>query len=102
MEKILINTSQNIDLEHSVASVGERIVAHVIDYMLFACYGIFLLIINAFTLLNSNHSIVFSILLFLPVLFYDLICELTLNGQNVGKKVMKLKVVMIDGSQPEF
>jgi uncharacterized RDD family membrane protein YckC len=101
METILINTSQNIGLEHSVASVGERIVAHFLDYLFFISYGIILLIINS--LLPDHVDQLFFILLFaLPVVFYDLVCELTMNGQNIGKRVMKLKVVMTDGTPPAF
>ncbi|RZJ66114.1 MAG: RDD family protein, partial [Flavobacterium sp.] len=34
--------------------------------------------------------------------FYDLVCELTMNGQTFGKKIMKIKVVSLDGTQPTF
>jgi len=101
MENISIGTSQNIDLEHSLASVGERIVAHIIDYFLFLGYFLIVLIIFSVNLFQPVLGYIY-ILFALPILFYDLICELTFNGQNAGKRVMKLKVVMADGSQPDF
>jgi uncharacterized RDD family membrane protein YckC len=103
MENIYIQTSQNINLEQSVASIGERILAQLIDYLLFAAYGLIVAIV--YSIVNdlfSINSTVIPILLMLPIVLYDLLCEIFYNGQNVGKRVMKLKVVMVDGSQPEF
>ena len=42
------------------------------------------------------------ILATLPALFYDLILELALNGQTWGKRIMKIRVVKRDGSEPGF
>lgn len=103
MEKIFIETSQNIHLEQPVASIGERILAQLIDYLLFGAYGfIASLITGIIAGVTNQDSLIITILLGLPVLFYDLFCEVYFNGQNIGKKVMKLKVVTVDGSQPEF
>ena len=38
----------------------------------------------------------------MPIFFYDLACELFLDGQSFGKKIRKIKVVKIDGTQPAF
>src|ERR1051325_3778146 len=37
-----------------------------------------------------------------PVMFYDLLCEMLLNGQSVGKKVMGIKVISLNGNQASF
>ncbi|WP_254448729.1 RDD family protein [Spirosoma rhododendri] len=37
-----------------------------------------------------------------PIVFYDLLSEYLLNGQSVGKIAMNIRVVMLDGSQPNF
>ena len=42
------------------------------------------------------------ILLSLPAALYNLLCETFLNGQSFGKKIMKIKVVKLDGTQPNF
>jgi uncharacterized RDD family membrane protein YckC len=103
MENIYIQTSQNINLEQSVASIGERILAQLIDYLFFAAYGLVVLIIYLIiSSLFEVKSVVITGLLMLPILFYDLLCEVFFNGQNVGKRLMKLKVVNVNGSQPEF
>ena len=38
-------------------------------------------------------------LFYLPVIFYSLIFETLLDGQTIGKRIMKIKVVKIDGYQ---
>ena len=40
------------------------------------------------------------VILYLPFFFYDFLCEIFLNGQSIGKKILKIKVVKIDGTQP--
>lgn len=97
-ENFTINTTQNIDLEHVPGSVGERIVAQFIDYLLFFGYFILVTIINGIIGIQGKSMLFF----YIPLLFYDLLCEIFFDGQNVGKHVMKLKVVMLDGSQPSF
>ena len=91
MENIYIQTSQNIKLEQTVASIGERIVAQLIDYAFFAAYGLVawlasMLLVDLFNI----EALVLTILLSLPILFYDLFCEIFFNGQNAGKRFMKL------------
>ncbi|RZL05708.1 MAG: RDD family protein, partial [Pedobacter sp.] len=34
--------------------------------------------------------------------FYDLVCELTMNGQSVGKRFLKIRVISDDGAQPSL
>jgi uncharacterized RDD family membrane protein YckC len=41
-------------------------------------------------------------ILFVPAALYHLLCELLMNGQSVGKRLVKIKVVRIDGSEASF
>ena len=41
-----------------------------------------------------------ALIVALPVALYDLICEWLLNSRSIGKLVMEIRVVMLDGSQP--
>jgi uncharacterized RDD family membrane protein YckC len=97
MENIAIQTSQNIAIEQTLASVGERIVATAIDY---AFYIIYFIILSIFK--GSNGMSVALAILIIPVVFYHLISESTMNGQSWGKKIMKIKVVKIDGTEANF
>jgi uncharacterized RDD family membrane protein YckC len=102
MNTIKITTTQNIELEYDLSSLGERIVGYLIDLAILLAYGFILIIIlesmSGFVYL-SNHGWLYFLIYF-PVCFYDLACEVFMNGQSVGKRVMKIRVVSIDGGQP--
>lgn len=98
MEKISIQTSQNIAIEQPIASVGERIVAAILDYAFIGVYAILISIV--FVGASQAHPV--SFILFLPVIFYFLVSELAMNGQSWGKRIMKIKVVKADGTQTGF
>lgn len=44
----------------------------------------------------------FFMFLYAPVAFYSLLCESMMEGRTFGKKLMKTKVVKIDGFQASF
>jgi uncharacterized RDD family membrane protein YckC len=107
MENIEIQTAQNVDIQYKIASIGDRILAQIIDFLIligyaFGSFFVISLINQAFYGRNYNYSIAISILVFLPLFFYDFICEAFLNGQSFGKKMLKIKVVKLDGSQPSI
>jgi uncharacterized RDD family membrane protein YckC len=101
MNTIKITTTQNIDLEYDLASVGERIVAWLIDLGIFIAYFILISIMIGFSgivyFIDKNPWI--TIFLSFPFVFYNLLCDIWLNGQTVGKKVMKIKVISLNGEQ---
>lgn len=98
MEHIAIQTSQNIAIEQTIASVGERIVASIIDYAFIFSYTLF---ISAFAG-TAGKSVIYFIFLFCPLIFYHVVSEVAMDGQSWGKKIMKLKVVKIDGTDASF
>jgi len=94
MSTIRVHTTQNVTLEYEVASVGDRIVATLIDYLLYAAWA---LILN----LSSDElglGWLTSYFISLPILFYSLLCELFFNGQTLGKKARHLRVMRLDGT----
>ena len=109
MSELTINTTQNVSINFTAATVGERIAAHLIDLVLktaycFTLYGIvfhyfFGKIVNTF---SEWTQIAIYALTFLPVIFYSFISEATLEGQTLGKKIVKIKVVKLDGYQASF
>lgn len=102
MENIKIQTTQNVDLEYELASIGDRILATLLDYMFFVAYILLLVLINSFTGLKIFNSIALGIIFMLPILLYDLVCETLLQGKSFGKIIMKIKVVKLDGTQANF
>ena len=106
MNKLSINTPQNVKFEYNLASVGSRVIAFGIDYAIIILYYIFI-----YTMLNKSDFFymaddwaIFGVisLLSIPAVFYPLIMETMLNGQTIGKRIMKLKVVKIDGTRATF
>lgn len=97
MSTIAIQTSQNIALEQSVASVGERILATILDVVFFLAY---FFLITMFAGVMETPALI--PILMIPVGLYHLIMEMAMNGQSFGKKIMKIKVVKADGTQPTF
>lgn len=108
MHTIRITTSQNIDIDYEYAGLGERILARLIDLGLYlalyfaAAILESLLSLSKISILNGFQFPVIMFVLVLLYAFYDLICEAFFNGQSVGKRVMKIKVISIDGCQPSF
>lgn len=104
MQTITINTSQNIAIDYEVASLGERIVARIIDYGLFILIMILGVIVSFYATRNvviSNMTMAGMLIAYAVLfVFYDLFCEIFMNGQSIGKRLMKIKVVSLDGAQP--
>lgn len=99
MSSIRVNTTQNIQLEFELASLGDRILAFLLDWVVIIAY-VFLIFIIFFNLFKEATWAV--ILLFLPALFYYLILETFLNGQTIGKRARNIRVVSLDGNNATF
>ncbi|MCW8812321.1 MAG: RDD family protein [Chlorobium sp.] len=104
MQTIEIQTAQNVNIEYPVASVGDRVVAAIIDQLIMVGYLIAIIFLYIWLLNLTEGSplhfpVAYFVILFLPLFFYHLLCETFLNGQSFGKKIMKMRVVKLDGSQ---
>lgn len=103
MSNLEINTTQNILLFFTPASIGERILAYLTDLLirisyLIAVYFIFGTIISE----AFEYKTSLIILLLLPFILYSLVCETFLDGRTFGKMLLKIKVVKVDGYQAGF
>ncbi|MBC8083036.1 MAG: RDD family protein [Hymenobacter sp.] len=101
MSTIRVQTTQNVSLEYEVASVGERILATLIDYLvLFAWVITCMLPFLVFGVKGNTLVILMGVLAGLPYVFYHLVCEVFFNGQSLGKKARQIKVIRLDGTRP--
>jgi len=104
MSTIEIQTTQNVNIEYPVANIGDRVVSAIIDSLIMLGYFISIIFLYIWILDLTEGSglyfpVAYFIILFLPVFFYHLLCETFLNGQSFGKKIMKMRVVKLDGTQ---
>jgi uncharacterized RDD family membrane protein YckC len=110
MTQLTINTTQNVNINFTAASVGERILALLVDLLIQAAYLIIILwgvfygleLSDAMQGLDPWSKTAIIILFFLPVMFYTLSFESIFEGQTLGKKLLRIKVVKIDGYQAGF
>ena len=104
MQTIEIQTAQNVNIEYPVATIGDRVVATIIDLLIMTGYFIAAIFIFIWLLDLTDNSefyypVAYFVILYLPLFFYHLLCETFLNGQSFGKKILKMRVVKLDGTQ---
>lgn len=110
MSELTINTTQNVNINFEAASVGERILAYVVDILIKGSYlgviGYFVFNLmglgDAISKMDNWSGIAIVVLFLLPYMFYSLVLESIFEGQTLGKRLMRIKVVKIDGYQASF
>jgi uncharacterized RDD family membrane protein YckC len=104
---IEVQTTQNVTIDYETAGVGYRILAYILDWIvIFIWYlgwaGIVSLagesLFSAFS--DNGLMIFFVIVITFPILFYDLLMETYNHGQSIGKMIVKIRVVNVDGTAP--
>jgi len=103
MTKIRIDTTQNVSFDFVLASVGDRILASLLDLLFEGAYVIIALLIVTpaipFAILIHSEVLLFMLIMS-PIFFYDLLFEIFMNGQSPGKKIMGVKIIKLDGNVP--
>lgn len=98
-------TSQDVRITQTPASLVARGFAFVVDYIIIAL--MYFLIINVTPVISKAIDLgdfgfyISFVVLFLP-LTYPLIAEAFFNGQTVGKLIMKIRVVTLEGGGPKL
>ena len=98
MQKISVQTTQNVHIEYVLAGIGDRILAYLIDVVVIFAYA--MLWVFLFNVLSLEPSTTLIVLIALPAFLYHLLCETLLDGQSIGKRQMNIKVIKLDGSSP--
>lgn len=110
MKKIEVITAHNVVIQYEIAPVFYRIIAFLLDFLVYIGYFIFIWFVmiallfgsvNVFEETDSIISLIF-VLLLLPLYFYSFIMETFFAGQTVGKMVLGLRVINVNGSTPSI
>ncbi|WP_046245176.1 RDD family protein [Hymenobacter terrenus] len=103
MSIIRVHTAQNVTLEYEVASLGDRIVAAMLDNLVLGAWAIaWALLFSALKLNSGLTGGLLVLLVAVPYVFYNLVSEIFFNGQSIGKKARDIKVMRLDGTAPRL
>jgi uncharacterized RDD family membrane protein YckC len=101
MAIVKLDTGFNIEVEFAITPFHKRLFAWLIDLVIM--WGYYYLIRKMTNALNWDDEEKWAyVLLSLPPLFYFLICEISMHGQSIGKKILAIKVITLDGGQPSL
>lgn len=101
MSNLQINTTQNVSLDYKIVSIGERMLAFFIDVFILYLYSILIQYIGqaiGFIYDDTWTQRGLMSLIFLPAMCYSLLMHTLFNGRTVGKLLLKMRVVKVDGS----
>ena len=103
MASIEIRTAQNVNIAYELASLRERSLSFFFDLLIF--YGLYMLTVavlfNVAETLLTSWGVNFLFMMQLAgFLAYHLLSEMLADGQSWGKKIVKVKVVRLDGREP--
>jgi uncharacterized RDD family membrane protein YckC len=101
---VKLDTGFNIEVEFPIAPFHRRLFAWITDFLVLISYLWVMAIILSSVLGGGwveGHLWIF-ILYFLPFLLYHLVLEYFLNGQSLGKRAMRIKVITMEGGQPSI
>ena len=104
MATIRIHTAQNVTLEYEVASIGDRLVAALLDTLISVAWVLLVIWVldRGLKIHGSLQDWLLLAFAVVPYVFYNLACELLLDGQSPGKKARHLRVVRLDGTSPRL
>ncbi|MGN6163123.1 MAG: RDD family protein [Flavisolibacter sp.] len=101
---IKVTTNFNIDLEFEAAPFYKRLLAWLLDTIVLIIYIIVAARFLGSFARSAGEEVTWALfmVLLIPYLTYHLICEILMNGQSIGKRIMRLRVVNENGGQPSI
>lgn len=109
MKKVEILTANTIPIQYETASLLSRGLALLIDTVVKLAYLLFVIILlgfffNGADLLDEEIPAIIALYVFIwaPFTFYSLIMEYLLKGQTIGKLVVGIRVVSLNGQNAKF
>jgi len=108
MPLIQIATPFNIDLEFEIAEIHRRIFAYLVDFSLLLMFFVSMKYFyyggydkGTLAILKS-HMGLDILTISIPMLLYSLVAEVLMHGQTIGKKLMNIRILSLDGGEPSL
>jgi len=108
MSLIQIETPFNIDLDFEIAEVYKRLFAYLADFTLLLFYFVSMkyFYYGGFNLAGietlKSHVGLDILTISIPMLLYSLVCEVTMHGQTIGKRLLNIRIISLDGGEPSL
>ncbi|MCK0157543.1 RDD family protein [Cellulophaga sp. F20128] len=102
MNEIQIETAQNISIHQNAAHLGDRMLAYIIDSVIIWVYSILMILLLVYMDIDFKDMWSLYLLVMLPSFLYYVLLETFMNGRTVGKTLLSIRVVKLDGSTPNF
>lgn len=105
MSTVNFESSQYVSVEFSLAGTGQRLLAAMIDMAVFLIYFIVMIAFFGDSLIFSvsNYADFFWLLLIkAPWILYNPMCEYFMHGQTLGKYIVGIRVVTMNGDRPKL
>lgn len=96
MQTIRVRTTQNVFIDYPLGSIGDRILAYLLDRLILVIYTV--AVVAVFLKSEIEQPYLWLIFLGFPWLFFSLLFEILMNGQTPGKVALKIQVVRLDGT----
>ena len=95
----LIMPPEGVPLTLEIAGVGVRLTAQITDVLITFGFSIAILVLLGMTGLTGPSTLVplGALLFFIIRIPYYVLCEIAWNGQTIGKRLMKIKVISHTG-----
>lgn len=102
MNQFQIETAQNVAIAQNSSNLGERMLAYIIDSIVITIYIILVFLLLISLEVDFNDAWALYLVLTLPAFLYYVLFETFTDGKTIGKGLMNLRVVKLDGSKPNF
>ncbi len=103
MKHIEIKTTQNVIISYELANVFNRFFAWLIDLLIIGVsYVIILVVFSAFSMLSGASDVLVYLIIMPIFFFYALAFEWFTHGYSPGKKMLRIRVVKLNGTPLSF
>ncbi|MFW6238014.1 MAG: RDD family protein [Bacillota bacterium] len=107
MNSIKITTPENIEVEYTLAGLGSRTAAVIVDSLIqvgiILCFSLVLYLMSELAFLFYEWVLAIAIIVIALVIYgYYIVMELNMNGRTPGKRIFNLRVVRTNGRPVTF